>query len=221
VASDHGDMLGERGLWYKMSFFEGSARVPLIVSAPGRFAPHRVKNAVSLLDLLPTLVDVAGGNASLDLPENIEGHSLLPHLEERPGHDEAIAEYVAEGAIAPIFMLRRGAFKFIYSPSDPHQLYNLEADPAELSNLADSIEYASLIQNFCTEISRRWDISGIHASVLESQRRRRLIFASEAIGRRTAWDFQPHEDASQQYVRSHQDLDTTETMARYPAVAGI
>ena len=52
-------MLGERGLWYKMSFLEGGSRVPLIVHAPGRFAPRRVGAAVSSADLLPTLVDLA------------------------------------------------------------------------------------------------------------------------------------------------------------------
>ena len=58
--ADHGDMLGERGLWYKMSFFEGSARVPLIVHAPARFAPARVAEPVSLVDVLPTLLELAG-----------------------------------------------------------------------------------------------------------------------------------------------------------------
>ncbi len=56
VLADHGDMLGERGLWYKMSFFEGSAHVPLIVHQPGRVAPRRVAQPVSLVDLAPTLV---------------------------------------------------------------------------------------------------------------------------------------------------------------------
>ena len=63
VTSDHGEMLGERGLWYKMSFFEGERRVPLIVHAPRRFAPRRVAAAVSLVDLLPTFVEIAGGDA--------------------------------------------------------------------------------------------------------------------------------------------------------------
>ncbi len=57
--ADHGDMLGERGLWYKMSFFEGSCRIPLIVSQPSRFTPGRVQQAVSQVDILPTLVDLA------------------------------------------------------------------------------------------------------------------------------------------------------------------
>ena len=61
MLSDHGEMLGERGLWYKMSFFENSARVPLIVNAPGRFASRRVAAAASLIDVTPTLVDFAGG----------------------------------------------------------------------------------------------------------------------------------------------------------------
>ena len=61
VTADHGEMLGERGLWYKMHFFEWALRVPLIVWAPERFAPRRVTAPVSLVDLTPTLVDLGGG----------------------------------------------------------------------------------------------------------------------------------------------------------------
>ena len=60
LLADHGDMLGERGLWYKMNFFEGSARVPMIVHAPKRFAPRRVAAPVSLVDVLPTVTDLVG-----------------------------------------------------------------------------------------------------------------------------------------------------------------
>ena len=65
LISDHGEMLGERGLWYKMSFFEGASRVPLVIASPGRFAPRRVGASVSLVDLLPTLVDLAGGDRAI------------------------------------------------------------------------------------------------------------------------------------------------------------
>ena len=66
-SGDHGDMLGERGLWYKMHWFEMSARVPLLVHAPKRFAAHRVSQSVSTLDLLPTLVELAGGQVEQGL----------------------------------------------------------------------------------------------------------------------------------------------------------
>ena len=61
LLADHGDMLGERGLWYKMNFFEGSARIPLIVHAPARFRGRRVSTPVSLVDVLPTLIELSGG----------------------------------------------------------------------------------------------------------------------------------------------------------------
>ena len=132
--SDHGEMLGERGLWYKMNFFEGGARVPLIVSAPKKFAPRRVAQNVSLIDILPTLVDLAGGDAAA--LSGVDGRSLMPHLETGAGHDDVFGEYCAEGAIAPVVMIRRGRFKFIHSPVDPDQLFDLHADPHERRNLS-------------------------------------------------------------------------------------
>ena len=82
LTSDHGEMLGERGLWYKMSFFEGASRVPLVIASPGRFAPRRVGASVSLVDLMPTLVDISGGSAQ-SLGIAIDGRSLAPHLRRR------------------------------------------------------------------------------------------------------------------------------------------
>ena len=136
LTSDHGEMLGERGLWYKMSFFEGACRVPLVIASPGRFEPRRVAASVSLVDLMPTLIELAGGNAQ-SLGIDVDGRSLAPHLRGASGHDEAIGEYLAEGAIAPIVMIRRGPFKFIHSPADPDQLFDLSRDPGERDNLAD------------------------------------------------------------------------------------
>jgi choline-sulfatase len=219
LTSDHGEMLGERGLWYKMSFFEGASRVPLVVASPGRFAPSRVRASVSLVDVLPTLVDLAGGNAGA-LGSSIDGRSLVAHLAGRQGHDEAIGEYLAEGAIAPIVMIRRGAFKFIHSPADPDQLYDLERDPCELVNLAWSKTHAKQVTEFRAEVARRWDLAGLDAEVRESQRRRRLVDAALAKGDARPWDFQPFRDASRQYMRNSMDLDNLEAMSRFPRAAG-
>ena len=215
---DHGEMLGDRGLWYKMSFFEGSARVPLIISAPGRFAPRRVAGAVSLIDVTPTLVDLAGGD-SASLGKLVDGRSLLPHLKGERGHDEAIGEYLAEGAIAPIVMIRRRRYKFIHSPADPDQLYDLKTDPGERVNLAALPEEAERIDDFRQEIARRWRLDALDADVRASQARRRLVDSALNKGEAKAWDFQPFKDASKSYVRNSIPLDDLEAMARFPRVA--
>ncbi len=215
LVSDHGEMLGERGLWYKMSFFEGASRVPLVVANPGRFAPRRVAASVSLIDLLPTLVDLAGDEAG---GASVDGRSLGPHLAGAQGHDEAIGEYLAEGAIAPMVMIRRGALKFIHSPSDPDQLYDLRRDPGERHNLAGEPGHAAEVAEFHAEIAGRWDLAALDAEVRLSQRRRRLVDAALMKGDIRAWDFQPFRDASKQYMRNSMDLDDLEAMARFPRV---
>ena len=213
--SDHGEMLGERGLWYKLNFFEGGSRVPLVVSAPGRFAPRRIGESVSLVDLVATLVDVAGGDV-----ESVDGDgsSLRPHLESGAGHDGVVGEYLAEGAVSPMVMLRRGVWKYIAAPGDPEQLFDLAADPQERDNLAQSVAPPPQLQEFRAEAERRWDFAALDAEVRESQRRRRLVDAALSRGRIKSWDFQPFRDASKQYVRNTLALDDIEAAARFPPV---
>jgi choline-sulfatase len=218
VTSDHGEMLGERGLWYKMSFFEGASRVPLVVHAPGRFAERRVASAVSLADILPTLVEIGlDGDGPTSL-HDIDGRSLLPHLTGGAGHDEALGEYLAEGAIAPIVMIRRARHKFVFGPPDPDQLYDLLADPDERLNLAEMPEHQELRLRFRDEVSRRWDLPALERAVRESQHRRHLVATALSAGVQTSWDYQPPRDASREYIRNHSELDAIEERARFPAV---
>jgi choline-sulfatase len=220
LTSDHGEMLGERGFWYKMSFFEGACRVPLLIHAPEHFAARRVGKSVSLADLLPTLLELAGEGRAPPLAQEIDGRSLLPHLADGGGHDEAIGEYLAEGAIAPIVMIRRGARKFVLSPSDPDQLYDLDTDPNETRNLADAADHAEVVAEFRAEVSRRWDLEKLDQAVRDSQRRRRVVSAALTMGKLTSWDYGPPRDASRDYIRNHMDLDELEARARYPRVGG-
>jgi choline-sulfatase len=217
--SDHGEMLGERGLWYKMSFFEWSARVPLLFYAPGQLVPRRVAGHVSLLDLLPTLVDLAAGaEQSRDLTNSIDGRSLVPLLQGDGINwpDTAVGEILCEGAIAPCLMIRQGRYKYIYSEPDPDQLYDLQADPHELDNLAGRPDYESLRSRFCDQVLARWDPQALRRKVIASQRRRLLVARALTAGRLTSWDFQPYQDASQQYMRNHMELDDLERRARFP-----
>lgn len=88
--SDHGDMLGEKGMWFKMSYLENSARVPLIIHAPKMFSAKRVAKAVSLVDFLPTFAELARDGRDGSYASPLEGRSLLPHLVGDGGHDEVI-----------------------------------------------------------------------------------------------------------------------------------
>jgi choline-sulfatase len=216
LLADHGDMLGERGLWYKMNFFEPACRIPLIVHAPGRFATGRVAQSASLIDILPTLCELAGGG-SMDYATPLDGNSLVPQLGGAAGRNEVIGEYLAEGAIAPLVMIKRGRYKFVHSPADPDQLYDLADDPEELSNLAAVPAHEARVREFRAEVVRRWDLPALHAAVVASQQRRHLVYDALRKGRYTPWDFQPIRDASRLYVRNDQDLGDFEAMARFPA----
>ena len=218
-SGDHGDMLGERGLWYKMHWFEMSARVPLLIHAPKRFAAARVSANVSTCDLLPTLVELAGGGVEPAL--HLDGRSLVGHLQGQGGHDEVIGEYMAEGTVGPLMMIRRGPYKFVYSEDDPCLLYDLSRDPHERENLTGSQDHQALLQAFVDQARQRWDIPALRQQVLASQRRRRLVAEALSIGKLKSWDHQPWVDASQQYMRNHIDLDDLERKARYPQPAPL
>jgi choline-sulfatase len=202
--ADHGDQLGERGLWYKMNFFEHSARVPLIVSSPGRYEARRSATLSSLLDIAPTLGELCG----TDAVDDVDGHSLVAQLEGDDDPDRIVeGEYLGEGAIAPIVMLRHGTTKYVWSDADGAQLYDLATDPDELDNLGDD-------ERWRAEVRRRWDLDRIHRDVLDSQANRRTVDGALRQGRYSAWDFQPTTDAAGQYMRNHLDLNDVEAGRR-------
>tara|TARA_B100001013_G_scaffold113056_1_gene64992 strand:- start:117 stop:1628 length:1512 start_codon:yes stop_codon:yes gene_type:complete len=215
--ADHGDMLGERGMWFKMSFLEHSARVPLIVHAPSRYSARRATEAVSLVDLMPTLVDMATDGSSIGYATPLEGRSLMPHLFGEQGHDEAIGEYFAEGTNTPIFMIRRGSIKAIYSDKDPLQLFDVIQDPDETKNLASSPSYATTAQSMIDEIKSRYDTAALTERVLESQRRRALL-KTVMLKQSLAWDYEPASHATSSYIRNNMPAYELEKRARFPSV---
>jgi choline-sulfatase len=217
--SDHGDFLGERGLWYKMSFLEPSAHVPMIVWNPSRFKARRVLEPVTLADILPTFADL-GSNGPALLARKVDGRSLVPLLQgAAENHDHtAWGEYLAEGAVAPLYMLHRGPWKFIHSPVDPDQLFNLVDDPEEQNNLAASHPLAKKMRK---EVEEKFNISEIHAAVLESQKARLMMFDAMKNGSLFPWDFQPLRKASEQYTRNHMSVTDRDLKSRFPAAPDI
>jgi choline-sulfatase len=212
--SDHGDMLGERGLWFKMSFFEGSARVPLMIAAPD-MAPGLVETPVSTIDLCPTLCGLAGVSMAEVMPWTT-GQSLVP-LGQGGNRAEPVAmEYAAEASYSPMICLRVGRWKYTNCALDPEQLFDLQADPHELTNLAEDPAHADTLERFRIESAARWDLESFDAQVRASQARRWVVYEALRQGGYYPWDHQPLRRASEQYMRNHMDLNILEESKRAP-----
>ena len=208
--SDHGDMLGERGMWFKMSFREGSARVPLMI-AGGGLAPERCDTPVSTLDVTPTLAEIAGIDLAGIRPWT-DGVSLLG-----AGRSTSVPmEYAAEGSQAPLVGLRRGRWKYVRCALDPDQLFDLEADPGEAVNLAADPAHAETLAELRAEAAARWDLAAFDAAVRESQARRWVVYPALRNGSYYPWDYQPLQRASERYMRNHMDLNVLEESKRFP-----
>lgn len=213
--SDHGDMLGERGLWFKMSFYEGSSRVPLMIAAPD-MEPGNVTTPVSTIDICPTLCDLAGVSMQ-DVQPWTSGESLV-HLGQGGERTSPVAmEYAAEASYAPMVSLRYGKWKYNRCMLDPDQLFDLEADPNELSNLAEAPEHLGTVQSLRAKSEARWDLEKFDAEVRESQARRWVVYDALRAGGYYPWDYQPLQKASERYMRNHMDLNVLEENQRFPS----
>ena len=211
--SDHGDMLGERGLWFKMSFYEGSARVPLMIAAPG-MEPGRVTDPVSTIDVCPTLCDLAGvaWTRSRRGPRAQRSCRWAGRRRGRrrwrwntPPRPPTRRWWRCARAVEihPLRARPRPAFR---SATDPHELTNLAADPAHADTLA----------HFSDMADARWDLDAFDAQVRESQARRWVVYEALRKGGYYPWDYQPLRDASDRYMRNHMDLNQVEENQRFP-----
>jgi choline-sulfatase len=208
--SDHGEMLGEHGMWYKRVFYEDSARVPFVLTWPGRIPPGRQDVAVSLLDLAPTICDLAGIPC---LPEDpltrgFAGRSLLPLArgDVRPaggagGANGVIGEYMGEGVVQPCRMLVAGNYKAVFVRGEQGQLFDLCADPLEQQNLAGRREVAELEARLLPRLLADFDPDRTYAAIRASQTGRQAIARALACGREHPWDFEAPRYEASRYVR--------------------
>ncbi len=146
--SDHGYHMGEHGLWQKMSLFEGSARVPLLIVAPGVSSRGAVaRSPVSHLDLYPTLAELAGVRP----PVKLQGQSLVPFLKdpEAKGRGWALTQVTRGGPAKRFFGYSLRTPRWRYTEWDQGragiELYDHETDPQELANLAHKAEHAATV----------------------------------------------------------------------------
>jgi arylsulfatase A-like enzyme len=147
--SDHGEMAGDHGLNQKgCRFYEGLVRVPLIFSWPGRFKEGTRSNAlVELVDIAPTLLEATG----LDVPETMQGKSLLPILKGKVDPNEhrdfvrSVFYKVLEGPQSYATMIRTHEYKLVnYHGHETGELFDLTKDPHEFENQWDNPDYAPI-----------------------------------------------------------------------------
>lgn len=149
-SSDHGEMLGDHGLWQKFVFYEPSVGVPLMVHVPGMAnAGARCASPVSQVQLVATILELCG----VPVPAGLDGGSLLPHVHEPTVlRDQPVfAEFALRTKNAKA-MLRRGDWKYCHYANDTPELYNLRADPDEMNNLAASATHAARRQAMEAEL---------------------------------------------------------------------
>lgn len=188
-ASDHGEMLGERGMWFKKHFFEAALRVPLLLNAPW-IKPQRVRELTSLVDLLPTFMGLATGRTWQSETEPLEGVDLnsLLNGEVGPSRRTVFAEYLAEATPVPIFMVREGRYKLVSSSYDGNLLYDLEADPHERRNVSGDPEYAEAEARLMSIVAEKWNERRLTGDISLSQARRVLIREATKVGTAPRWN---------------------------------
>lgn len=178
--SDHGDNLGSRGMWGKSTLFEEAAGVPLIIAGQGLPAGKVVATPVSHVDVMPFVYDAVGLDEP-QLKDGLPGVSLFDLAHGGEPERNVLTEYHGMGSVTGAFMIREGKYKYIYYVHYPAQLFDLEADPEELDDLAAKPDYAQVLQ-LCKD--KLWALCD--PDEVDAQARRRQAELLEVNGGREA-----------------------------------
>ena len=145
--SDHGDNLGHRGLWGKSVMYEEAVGIPMILAGPDIPAGHVVKEPVSLVDCHQTIVESAGLDFTTDEEYKMPGFSLIRMANGEIPERTVLSEYHAAGSTTAMLMIRNGKWKYTHYVGERPELYNLESDPFETTDLSESVDHKSIVQD--------------------------------------------------------------------------
>jgi choline-sulfatase len=178
--SDHGELLGNHGMWTKMLMYEESAGIPLIISGPGIPSDNAVSTPASLVDCHPTIVEsVAGVNVTDDAPR--PGHSLLALANGDEPDRTVLSEYHDGGAPTGYFMIRRDEWKYVHYVGAAAQLFNLRDDPFEENDLGHDWGHRGVRSECEAALRALLDPDAVNRQAFADQARR-----IEALGGREA-----------------------------------
>jgi choline-sulfatase len=220
-ASDHGEMLGERGMWLKDNFLEDSVRVPLMIAGPG-ILPRRSAEVVSLVDLMPTLLDLA--KADIAVVDPLDGRSLVPLLAgDVPDWDGlAIIDFAGGGHDRVARAMRKGRYKCIVADGLPPQLFDVAADPNELTDLAGNPSHGEALAELTALIADSWNPAELNAQVQLSQKRRLLIQqATDKSGTYPNWAAVVRNGDADRFVRGRASSFYAKAKFRFPPIEPI
>ena len=215
--ADHGEMMGERGMWFKQHFFEWAARIPLVIHCPKKWRSSRISQNVSLLDIMPTLLDAANGSQYSDLVEPLDGHTLIPALEGDPSNlpDVALSEFAADGSTGPSKMVKKGPWKYMNLEGVDTRLYNLETDPLEQTDLSNNPAHADIQAELEAIALDGWDAETLRTTIALDQQRRLRVHKS--TGGTPSYVNQVRYDDGERYIRNAGAADT-KAKSRLPYV---
>lgn len=194
VVSDHGEMLGEHGMWFKRTFFDPAAKVPLIFYCPERFKMgQKINRVVSLVDVGATLMKLAKVTDADSWIAEMDGDSFHHLLsgDDANWKDEAICEYYGEGPIHPMLALRKGSFKYVHVHQEEPLLFDMIEDPYETKNLVREPGYKEIANELQSRLLNEFDFEEIEANIYQSQKERLIIEQALNTGERTRWDHIP------------------------------
>jgi choline-sulfatase len=189
--SDHGDNLGARTFWGKSNMYEEAVGVPLILQGPGVPRGRRVRTPVSLVDGYPTILDAVGVPRT-EAERRLPGESLLRLAASDDPERTAFSEYHAVGAIAGIFMVRFGQWKYVHYEGYRPQLYDLEADPGETRDLAREAGYEAALAEGLRRLRAICDPAAVTARAFADQERRvEELGGTEAVRQMGSYPYTP------------------------------
>lgn len=169
-SADHGDTMGDHGVYFKSTMYEGSVGIPLIMKGPDIPAGKRADTVVSLADVYPTVLECVGVGPD-EYDRMLPGRSLIPYALGRYEDRTAFSEYYSQGIYTAMFMLRKGDFKYVHYVGERPQLFNLREDPLEEHDLAGLQEYLPVVERMCRELLQIADVEQLELDSKAAQER--------------------------------------------------